>query len=611
MRKFIKIFGLLLPAAGILLQAAAAGEVKFEASLDRNKIAIGETAQLGLSFYGTQSMPAPDVGRIDGLEIRYTGPSTMMTVINGEVSSSVTHMYTVAPLRIGKFQIGPFSFKYKGDNYTSNMVFLESTEEKVAISAKALSPDLGDTLDLGDRIFLKLGIGKTTAYVNELIPISVKLYVHRLNVGDIQLPTFSQEGFSKVEFREPKQYREELDGLVYEVLEFNTSIFGTRPGDYRLGPSKLKCNVMLMKKPSRGQMRDDPFGNSSQDPFYDNFFSRYEKRPVELKSEDAQIIVSPLPEEARPRDFSGAVGDYQFIFSASPTKVKVGDPITLRMSINGNGNFNTVLIPRLEDVDGFRMYDAQVETHENSKMFTQVLIPEKDNLTAIPKASFSYFNPSAREYKRIVQGPIPIQLEKAKEEAPSQVVGPLPAARQESPAKEDEMSRDIIYIKESPGILMKRDYQIYKNVIFFVLLGLPLPALVLMYGVQARRKRMERDTVYAGRIMAFRVAKKGLRDLRHKMELEDGKVFYEEVFKTLQNYLGNRLHIPVAGITFDAIVERLAGLDMDLDILRKLKGLFETCDKARFAFFAVAKHKMSDDLKELKEVMDYFERRKI
>ncbi len=89
--------------------------------------------QLGLTFYDTQSMPAPDIGNIDGLEIRYLGPSTMMTVINGKVSSSITHMYKVLPLRVGRFQLGPFSFNYKGNRYLSNTVFLETGEVQVML----------------------------------------------------------------------------------------------------------------------------------------------------------------------------------------------------------------------------------------------------------------------------------------------------------------------------------------------------------------------------------------------------------------------------------------------------------------------------------------------
>jgi len=174
MRKVVRILMLSCLVAGAFTALAAAEDVKFETSLDKNRVVIGEAAQLGLSFYGTQSMPAPDIGNIEGLDIHYTGPSTMMTVINGRVSTSITHMYTVLPLKIGKFQLGPFSFRYKGNSYVSNMVFLEVGEEKV-LAAKSEEPDTMERFNLENRIFLELKLDKETAYVNELIPVTVKL----------------------------------------------------------------------------------------------------------------------------------------------------------------------------------------------------------------------------------------------------------------------------------------------------------------------------------------------------------------------------------------------------------------------------------------------------
>ena len=604
------IIALLIMA--LFVHPAIADNLKFEASLDRNKVAIGDTAQLGLSFYGTQSMPAPDIGNIDGLEIRYMGPSTMMTVINGQVSSSVTHRYTVTPLKIGKFQLGPFSFKYKGNSYTSNMVFLEATEEKVIQQAKAaVEAGLTEKMNLEDRIFVKMEIGKASSYVNELIPVTVKLYVNRLNVSDIQLPTFAQEGFSKVEFKEPKQYREELDGLVYDVLEFNTKIFGTKPGDYRVGPAKIKCNLMLRKTvPTASGMMEDMFGDEhSRDSFFDDIFTRYERHPIELSSQDAQLIISSLPTQGRPRDFSGAVGDYQFIYAASPTKVKTGDPLTLRMDINGNGNFNTVLMPQISDTAGFKVYEPQVKTSENNKSFTQVLIPETDQALQVPKATFSYFDPNQREYKTITQGPIPIQVEKSKEEAPSQVIGPAPSGQ--LPFIEEELAKDIIYIKESPGVWVNNNYGIYKNKVFLVFVPVPLIFLIAFSIVAGKRNRFKRDTVYAGRMTAFRIAKRATKDLRRKLKAGDPKAFYEALFKTLQDYLGNRLHIPPAGITSDIIEYMLSTRDVDLDILRKVNNLFVTCDQVRFSFINISEHKMKDDLMELEDIMKYFEKRRV
>lgn len=612
MNKCAKILLVIFLASGLAATSALGAEKKFEVNLDRSRIAIGEKAQLGLSFYGTQSMPAPDLGNIDGLEIRYIGPSTMMTVINGQVSSSITHLYSVQPLKIGKFQLGPFTFKYKGDDYASNMVFLEAVDERVAPMAPSAGPNVLRQMNMDDRVYLTLFVDKPAAYVNELIPVTVKLFVNRLNVSDIQLPSFDQEGFSKVEFKEPKQYRERVGGFLYDVLEFKTSIFGTRPGEYKLGPAKIKCTVMVPKTISRGPLADDfspadPYGGA----MLDDFFTRYERYPLELKSKDAAIVVSAIPTEKRPEDFMGAVGDYQFVFNASPTKVKVGDPITVRMDINGTGNFNTVLMPKFENTTGFKTYEPQVKTEENRKSFTQVLIPEADTVAQIPKATFAYFDPNARDFKTITQGPLSIKVEKGKEEAPSQVIGPTPGVQAPVPAKPEDLGRDIIYIKESPGIWFKLGKAYYKTKVFFGVVFLPLLCVIALYIFQRRQMRLKTDAIYSGRVLAFKASKRGIKELNIQLRSSDPKLFYETLFKTLQDYLGYRFHMPPAGVTADEAIKKLVSKEVDPAIISKVAKLFETCDMTRFAYMQVDVYAMRDDKKELEEILKYFERKKL
>lgn len=599
---------LCLPAAHI----AFATDAKFQANLDRNEIVIGESTQLGLTFYGTQSMPAPDIGSIDGLDIRYLGPSTMMTVINGQVSSSITHMYSVQALRPGKFQLGPFTFQHKNVRYSSNTTFLEVTSEKVMAQAARPQAPVVEKINLGDRVFVTLEADKLAGYVNELIPVTVRLFVNRMNVSDIQLPTFDQEEFSKVAFKEPKQYRRSMGGVLYDILEFNTNIFGTKPGDYTLGPAKIKCNVMVRKNLPRGtSARDDFFGDEfGRNPFYDDFFTRYERHPVELRSQDVKLVIQPLPTQGMPKDFSGAIGDYQFIVDANPKKVKVGDPITLNMSINGKGNFNTVIIPRIESADGFRVYEPQIKTGENTKEFKQVLIPETDKVTQIPALTFNYFNPYRKEYKAITQGPIAITVEKGTYETPAQVVGPAQTGAE--PATErDDFSRDIINIKESPGLWLEKGRRIYRTKGLAAGFILPFILLNILAVVQGRRNRMRSDSIYAGRVTAFKLQKRAIRNLRRQLRSGDRMVFYEYLFKTMQDYLGNRLNIPPAGITYAVIEEALSSKEPDLDIMRKLANLFNECDCAKFAQTPASDMKVEDDIKELREIMEYFERKKI
>jgi hypothetical protein len=526
----------------------------------------------------------------------------------------VTHLYSIQPLRVGKFQIGPFTFRYRGDAYTSNTTSLEVTEERVAPAARQApmaAPARAEDLNLGDRIFLVLAVDKTVAFVNELVPVSVKLYVNRLNVSDIQLPTFEQESFSKVEFKEPKQYRERLNGLLYDVLEFRTSIFGTKAGDYRLGPAEIKCNVMVPKALPRSSMADDFFNDPYRGgPGFDDFFTRYERHPMELKSRDVQLGIQPVPTAGRPADYTGAVGDYQFVYTANPTNLKVGDPVTLKMDINGTGNFNTVLGPKLDSTTGFKVYEAQVKTEENRKSFTQVLIPETETVTQLPRAVFSYFDPKARQFKTIDQGPIQIKVEKPKEEAPSQVIGPMPGPAALKGQKSDELGRDIIFIKESPGRWHRKGDVFYKTPLFAALFILPFIFLAAFYVYEGRQSRIRSDSVYAGRLTAFKSARRELRGLKNRLK-GDPKDFYEAVFKTLQDYLGYKLSIPSHGITCSVAESELSARDVDGETMRKVRSLFTACDEARFAFKQADGYKMRDDMKELREVINRLERKKI
>jgi hypothetical protein len=608
--KNIRYLTLLFIALFAAVTFAFAEDIKFEASLDRQSVALGESAQLGLSFQGTQSMPAPDIGNISGLDIRYLGPSTMMTVINGQVSSSVTHMYTVIPLKVGQFQLGPFSFKYKNNSYSSNMVMLEVTAQTMP-PARPVQGSAIENLDLGDKLFMKLDVGKTSAYVNELIPVKVKFYVNRMNLSDIQLPTFDQEGFSKIEFKEPKQYRERVGGLTYDVLEFNTNIFGTKAGEYKLGPAKIKCNLVVRKRLTRMPSAMDEYDSSPFRDSFDDFFTRYEKHAIELKSQDAKITIMPIPAEGRPKDFMGAVGDYQFIYSANPTKVKAGDPITVTMAINGTGNFNTVLSPKMESTEGFKVYEPQVKTEEHRKTFTLVLIPATELVTQIPKAVFSYFDPAQAIYKVITQGPIPLQVEKAKEEAQARIVGPAPVSERRGEAVDEELARDIIYIKESPGPWLPKDYQIYKSWLFLVLTIVPPILLIILFVIQRKRFRLATDSAYAARLASFHYAKKGVNSLKRYLKPDEPKAFYEALFKVLQGYLGNRFNIPEAGTTYSEIERIAEGKGIDTDILRKIKKLFNICDEMRFAFQKTDIYKMRDNIKDMEEVIRYLERKKL
>ena len=124
-------------------------------------------------------------------------------------------------------------------------------------------------LGLEKRIFLTLNSDKTNAFVDGEVSLIVKMYVNKLNVTNINIPTLYQNDLSKVKFGEPKQVKETSDGLNYDVLEFRASLSGAKSGHYEIGPALDNCYVFT---PS-------PAGG-------------YAVNRLELKSQDIEITIS-------------------------------------------------------------------------------------------------------------------------------------------------------------------------------------------------------------------------------------------------------------------------------------------------------------------------------
>ena len=585
--------------------ACLAKDVDFEASVDKSRISIDESIVLSLTFHGTQSIPAPDLSVIDSFHVQYVGPSTMMSIVNGRMSASITHKYLLIPHEEGRFQIGPFSFEYRGDTYSAPLTTIEVFKGPVSRGSYPGRPQ-PEELRLDDRIFMVMEAKKTTAYMNEEIPLTIKLYINRLSVRDIQYPKFDHEGFSIEPFIPARQYQETLGGAMYDVIEFNTTIFATRTGVLVLGPAETKCNVIKKESRSRSVF-DEMFG---RDDMMDDFFGRYSKIPYETKSRPLPMTILPFPEEGKPRDFSGAVGDFEFTVLADPAEVKVGDPITLKMNVAGRGNLKSVDMPALDVGDDFKVYDPEVTQDETGKTSKQAIIPKDDDVSEIPKMSFSFFNPALEKYETITKGPIPITVKPLAKGEGLKVFEPRPEGPRDVTRKKEILGRDIIYIKDNPGNLAPKGEFLYKNKLFIIFQFIPALLVVSVLIVQRKRERLQKDIRYARKLRAPGKAKKNLHMTHRLLNPKEPDKFYDAVFKTLQEYIGDTFHLPTAGITSNVVGE-LKVRNIDEGILAKVGECFENCDTARYAHTDITREQMLATYKLLEEVIDRLERVRI
>ena len=583
-----------------------AEEVSFEATVDRNTVSLGSRIVLSLTFYGAQNIAAPELPEIDGFQSRYLGPSSRLSIVNGVTSSSITHNYTLVPLKEGSFAVPALSVTYKNQTYTSQPISITVVQGPVSLPQEEGDQE-NRSQELSDRVFLTMELGKKKAYVNELIPVTIKLYVNKLAIKDIQMPTIEQKGFSLGEFQQPKQYQASINGIAYDVVEFNTAIFSLSPGEIKFGPARLECTMVVRKESRRrpSSVFDSDFFDAD---IFGDFFGRYETYPLHLNSVDASVTILPLPDEGRPDSFSGAVGDYSFELKASPTEVKVGDPITLTMSVRGEGNLKLVNAPRLNFGERFKVYEPQVTQESDGKVFEQVVIPTEASVREIPEIKFSFFDTQSESYKTITRGPIPITVTPLPQGQEFKVLEPPQQSSEQPRIQKEPLGRDIIYIKDNPGKLRPKGRFLYNNILFLFLQLVPFGAIVAAAVISRRRLRLQTDVRYARFLRAPRAARKNLQAVHRLLAGRDTKGFYETVFKTLQEYLGDRFHLPSAGITA-AVVDDPALAALDRTTLDRLKECFNECDRVRFSQSDVSAQQMHKTLTLLEAVIERIETR--
>ncbi len=616
MHRLISLIAILFPLVLLPVSSLSAKELPMELSINRNVVEVSSAIELDLRFNDVQGIPALHLPPIDGFSSQYLGPSTVMSIVNGKISSSVTHRYLLVALKAGTFNIGPFSLVHEANTYKS-----ESREVTIIDRGRHYSPKrpqptsppapLISTEQLNDNLFLIISAKKTVAYLNERIPVTVKLYVNQLTVRNVQYPIFEGQGYIKEGFDRPRQYQEKLGGTTYNVVEFNTYIYAPREGKINLGAAQLKCNIVSRRqRPPRRNRLDDFFDNDFfDDSFFGSFFGRVRVHSTSVKSTDLALKILPFPEAGKPPEFSGAVGTFRMNISAAPRQLKAGDPITLKMQVSGSGNFDSVDIPVLSLQKDFKIYQPEVQKSPGFKSFEQVIIPQSEKVAQIPAIRFAYLDPDKKEYIVLEQEPIPIAVSPPEDKEASIIDASL-LLRTGTSAKTKILGEDIVYIKDKIGKLNRPGEYIYQNRLFIGLQFLPLILFSFVLVFQRRKERLSRDLRYALKLRAPKVARAGLKEAKEFLKNNKAKEFYDIIFKTVREYLGHRFGRPSAGITLDLVDELIEEEGLDKQIGELLKTCFSDCDMARYSVSAFDREKMRNTLQILEQAIDYLERRK-
>jgi hypothetical protein len=544
----------------------ALGDITVGATVQPQRARVGESVMLAITVTGAQDVTAPALGNLEGFSARYVGPSTQISFVNGRISASVEHRYALLAERPGRFTLGPFSVDYQGKSYSTPSL----TVDVAAAAAPAAGADASPVparSGVGDALRLELTTPQQEVYVHQRLQVDATLYVGPVRVGDVQYPTLAGDAFSIEKFPEPTQRQEQIGGTTYQVVRFQTSVIPLRSGSLTLGPATLRLSIL------ERQRRGGPF----DDPFFEPFMSA--RRPFDLRSDPISLTVLPLPEAGRPADFSGAVGTFTMEAVASPTDVRVGDPVTVHVEIAGVGSLGDSAPPVLSRPEGFRAYDAHLTASETrgsevSRRFEQVLIASEDTITAIPPLRFSFFDPGERRYHVLESAPIALRVSPAEGSGRTEII----AGTQQRLAPPEALGRDIVYIKDDPGRLLNRGGKRWVYA-FWLWQPMPFAVLLLAFVYDRRRQRLSGDLRYARFTRAAREARRALSEAEGALRQHERQAFYDLVSHAMQTYLSAKLDVPLGAIDAETIAAR----PLPPDCRNRITQFFETCEQIRFA----------------------------
>ena len=353
---------------------------ELEVVLDREQISLGETAMLQISVRDGEPQSNPSLTAVAGLNIQGAGTQNQVSIVNGKSTSQVLFNYSLTPAREGVFTIPPVQIRLDNKIVSSKPL------------TQRVSKDQNAAANANKTAYMRLALSKTNLVVGEVISAELQLFV--IDGRNLQQPQLTGEGFVVQKFIPPTKTRTRIGNNIFNVLTYKIALSATKAGRLQLGP--FSCTLEIPER--RNAQRN------SNDPFADFFGTSVQYREVALNTDPTIVNVVPVPNTEGLPNFTGGIGTFTMRMQVGPTNLTAGDPITLRIEWQGQGNLDAINLPAL-NLPGFKTYPPVATTKtqdplgiEGSRYFEQVLIPESSDIKRIPALSLSYLDPNTRKF---------------------------------------------------------------------------------------------------------------------------------------------------------------------------------------------------------------------
>ncbi len=541
--------------------AALRADITVNASLSHTSFPEDRMSQLTITVNGASRNVDISLPQIDNISLHSRGQSSQINFINGSMSSSLIHNYLVQATQPGSYTIPPITVTISGDEYTTKQLNFDVT----STGPKNNSSKNDSEARLDEVAFLKI---TTTGehYPGEIVPITIQAYFNqKYRFDEISLPTLHGDGVTSPQISgNPDKGEEVVDNRSYHVLTWNSSLSGVKVGKQSL---RFTLEAALLIPQQR--RRQSPF----DDPFFSNFLGGYQRKPISVESDEIVFSVLPLPVENKPDNFTGAIGDFTLEVTASPLSLDVGEPITLRMTIHGNGNFDRVEAPDFPENSAWKTYTPTSEFSpatdgsSESKFFEQAIVIKDPTTQEIPSLRFSYFDPKQKKYITRTSDPILIKLNQTIAQPNTQQIR-AEVAKTTTPVKQQRIDRfeGLAPIQLETGSFHQTLEPVFNKGWYLLICAASILSLFVTLFIKKTRLHKANHPEIEQTRHRKQLLKEDMQKISQAAATGNRTQFLSDCRKTIQSQLGLLWGVEATAISYTDLCNRLPSESPLLDI---------------------------------------------
>ena len=547
---------------------AIQGQVSFEAKVSKKRLGLNE--RLRIDFEMNENGDNFNPPNFINFNV-VSGPqqSVSRSWVNGVQSFSKTYTYFLTPKKKGKIVLGQAEVNINGEVYKTSPIEIE------IISAVEKPNDPNNTDNIIDgNIHLVAEISKNNPYLNEGITVTYKLYFRNpISISDVQeleSPSYGDFWSHLIKIgRAEINMRGSYKGEPYnEVIWRKAVLYPQKTGKLILEPLTLNLSLNL---PSN---RKDLFGR------------RILTQAQKIITTGKDIIrVKGLPQNNKPDNFSGAVGEFDFDVILNKNALKATESFQVKIKVKGKGNLKLFNLPPINVPNTLEVYEPE---HEENIQITvsgmegfiednYTIVPEYQGKYPIPPVKFTYFNPQTALYKTLDSQDLLVDV----------FDGPQAGSKRANMVISE--SKQIIETSENAFRFIKLNTEltpVNKKIFwmsdrFWILLFTPLLLIITAYLFKFFVFEKTEDAITSKQRKAQYLAKKYLSSA--KKVFHNQILFYEALERALHNYLKAKLKIETTELSKSKIEILLLDKKVKKQTALDYVSVIENCELARYA----------------------------